>query len=304
MGCLKAPIRMAAGTPEIIHSYIADTEAERPASALIGEDCYCKDSKKTYTCTSLAPVVWEQTGGSAAGGPHAHPISDVTDLQTGLDGKALTSHTHDAAAIATGVLPIARLATGTPDGTKFIRDDGTLQTPAGGGGGLQHDSIIMPPFFRMANLTAVTAFATNTSYFIYLGKVSSAISTLDIRNRVTAAGATITWAEVGVFTGAAPAFGGNASLTRRGFTNVAATFNSTGLKTTTVALTGVTANAELWLAFGSQATTPFQVRGGLADDLQVGWYATFAGRISLAASPQAVTLASATLVPPWCVARL
>lgn len=33
-----------------------------------------------------------------------------------------------------GVLPIARLATGTPDGTKFVRDDGTLAVPAGGGG--------------------------------------------------------------------------------------------------------------------------------------------------------------------------
>lgn len=28
-----------------------------------------------------------------------------------------------------GVVPIANLATGTPDGTKFIRDDGTLQSP-------------------------------------------------------------------------------------------------------------------------------------------------------------------------------
>jgi hypothetical protein len=31
-----------------------------------------------------------------------------------------------------GVLPIARLATGTPDGTKFVKDDGTLAVPAGG----------------------------------------------------------------------------------------------------------------------------------------------------------------------------
>lgn len=31
-------------------------------------------------------------------------------------------------------VPIANLATGTPDGTKFIRDDGTLVTPAGGSG--------------------------------------------------------------------------------------------------------------------------------------------------------------------------
>lgn len=33
-----------------------------------------------------------------------------------------------------GRFDIARLASGTPDGTKFVRDDGTLATPAGGGG--------------------------------------------------------------------------------------------------------------------------------------------------------------------------
>ncbi len=43
-------------------------------------------------------------------------------------------HTHAAGDTTSGVFPIARLATGTPDGTKYVRDDGTLQTPPGGGG--------------------------------------------------------------------------------------------------------------------------------------------------------------------------
>ncbi len=38
------------------------------------------------------------------------------------------------AAQISGVIPIANLATGTPDGTKFIKDDGTLAVPSGGGG--------------------------------------------------------------------------------------------------------------------------------------------------------------------------
>lgn len=32
--------------------------------------------------------------GTVAEGDHTHPISDVTNLQTTLDGKASTSHTH------------------------------------------------------------------------------------------------------------------------------------------------------------------------------------------------------------------
>jgi len=32
---------------------------------------------------------------------------------------------------STDKLPITALATGTPDGTKFVADDGTLKTPSG-----------------------------------------------------------------------------------------------------------------------------------------------------------------------------
>ena len=38
-------------------------------------------------------------------------------------------------AVAPGAAAVALVATGTPDGTKFIRDDGVLAVPAGGGGG-------------------------------------------------------------------------------------------------------------------------------------------------------------------------
>jgi len=61
----------------------------------------------------------------------AKPVS--TAQQTALDTKAATTHAHAAADVTSGVFDIGRLATGTPDGTKFVRDDGTLVTPAGGG---------------------------------------------------------------------------------------------------------------------------------------------------------------------------
>jgi len=34
-----------------------------------------------------------------------------------------------------GLIPPSELATGTPDGTKFLRDDNVWAVPAGGGGG-------------------------------------------------------------------------------------------------------------------------------------------------------------------------
>ncbi len=164
-------------------------------------------------------------------------------------------------------------------------------------------AFLSPPGLYADTLTTVTAFATNTSYFVYLGRAVRAISSVQIITNVTAAAVTITWAEVGVFRGPSVA-NGNGSLSRVGFTNVAATFNSTGRKVTTVTVSGVQPGDELWAALGSQATTPFQVRGLLADDIQSGQVQTLAGRISTAAIPVATTLAGATIVPPWVMARL
>lgn len=44
---------------------------------------------------------------------HTHAISDVTNLQTSLDGKAASSHTHAASDITSGTLAVARGGTGT-----------------------------------------------------------------------------------------------------------------------------------------------------------------------------------------------
>lgn len=51
----------------------------------------------------------------AANASHTHPISDITSLQSALDGKqaagsyAAASHTHDGSAITSGVLNVARI---------------------------------------------------------------------------------------------------------------------------------------------------------------------------------------------------
>jgi len=49
-----------------------------------------------------------------------------------------------------GVLPIANIATGTPTGTKFVRDDGTLAIPAGTGG----DALTSNPMSQFAATTS------------------------------------------------------------------------------------------------------------------------------------------------------
>ena len=69
-----------------------------------------------------------------------------------ISGQQITRHQIDLTSDVTGVLPIANMATGTPDGTKFVRDDGTLQPIPGGG-----DLLAANNLSDVAN--AATAFA-------------------------------------------------------------------------------------------------------------------------------------------------
>ncbi len=66
-----------------------------------------------------------------AGGIYAALFSGDLSQGTGLTASQIPGL--DAGKVTTGVFNIARLATGTPNGAKFVRDDGTLATPSGAG---------------------------------------------------------------------------------------------------------------------------------------------------------------------------
>jgi hypothetical protein len=162
------------------------------------------------------------------------------------------------------------------------------------------DGFYASPVSRLVSVTAVTAETTNTSRFLYLGRVKRAITSVQVRYRVTTLAATITWAEMGIFTSTTPPnYGSTASLSRVGFTDISGTITTTGLKSTTVNVSGVNVGDHLWVAWGCQATTLPVYRAALADDLQSGGFQTFAGRISTMAVPTTTALASNTLAPMW-----
>jgi hypothetical protein len=89
-----------------------------------------------------------------------HPFADSGNMMGQLSGKAETTdprfsdaraplaHGHDASDIISGQLAMARIASGTPDGTKFVGDDGMLRTPSGGGGGLSQAQVLARSFLK------------------------------------------------------------------------------------------------------------------------------------------------------------
>jgi hypothetical protein len=156
-----------------------------------------------------------------------------------------------------------------------------------------------------ANLTAVTALATGVCHAYYLGVAPFATSAINLLVNVTTALVTITWAETAIYKGTPALNGACPDLTRLGYADVSAVYNSTGRKNTTINLT-VPANPgdNLWVLIGAAATTMCQIRGALADDLQCGIINTLTARPSLTPGPVAGTLAGATVVPGWVVVKL
>lgn len=63
--------------------------------------------------------------------PDTYPTANGQVYRQASGTNGFGAITLSSANAVTGVLPIANIATGTPDGTKFVRDDGTLQTPSG-----------------------------------------------------------------------------------------------------------------------------------------------------------------------------
>lgn len=78
---------------------VVDTEAEIPSYGTlnVGNLCFAKDTEKLYRRCNDA---WEEIGsgveGGAAWGSVTGTLANQTDLQTALDGKAASSHNHDA----------------------------------------------------------------------------------------------------------------------------------------------------------------------------------------------------------------
>ena len=120
-------------------------------------------------------------------------------------------------------------------------------------------------FGGMANLTTATAFASQSSYAFHVGTAMKSLATVTVLANIVTALSGATWAELGLFSGTPNT--GTATLTRVATADVTGDYNGTGLKTKTFSGLTITPGTDLWIVFASNATTPYQLRGGLAFDL-------------------------------------
>lgn len=173
-----------------------------------------------------------------------------------------------------------------------------------GGATLKKPQIMYNAVKDLANVTAVTAMATNVCYFCFCGVAQRRATKVDVLTRVTTGVATnIIYAELAIYSGPIT-LNGNAILGLLGYADVTGTYNGTGIIKTTITLTtNIQAGTYVWVACGSQATTPFQVRGCLADPIQSGLFQTLGARLSTSGTAMC-TIAGAAVVPPWFTVKI
>lgn len=108
--------------------YYTESEIDAMFNGLTTTPDWASVLNKPATATRW-PAWGEVTGKPSTYTPsaHTHTIANVTGLQTALDGKAASSHSHSAADITSGTLAGARLpnATDTVQGAVKVRLNGT-----------------------------------------------------------------------------------------------------------------------------------------------------------------------------------
>lgn len=117
-----------------------------------------------------------------------------------VSGAALTSLSSTPS--GAGIMPIANLATGTPTGSKFIRDDGVLAVPAGGGtvqsvtGLNTNNADPANPVVRVSvDGSTITGSGTPADPLVSVGAGSSSLDILTITGTVDDSNVTFTATE-------------------------------------------------------------------------------------------------------------
>lgn len=138
-------------------------------------------------------------------------------------------------------------------------------------------AIRMPEGLNIENTSLISILSNGVAYCVYLGKADRQYSSVKIAYRIfTPMGATISYAELAIYKGL-PTLGSAATLTRLGFTDTSAIWNSPGTKVTSVTTPGIAIGDDLWVVFGSSTTgTTPSIRAGQSNVTGAGFFQTVA----------------------------
>lgn len=260
--------------------YTAEDVANKSTNTSLGTSDTLYPSQKatkTYVDTGLAtkPTATLDTDGTLAANSDTRVASqkatktyaDTKEVpltfSTGLTRSTNTVTVNTSQNIST----LSNLTTNgfvkTSGGTGALSVDTTTYIPSAVG------QTIYTSLSGKANTN--TTNTTNECYYMYLGRASSAFTSVTVGWRLAQSAITVTWAEMAIYTGTPNPVATSGLLTRKGYTDITTDITAaTGLKTTVISLSGIAAGDHLWFAFGNQALTTGQLRSTIADNLRSG----------------------------------
>jgi hypothetical protein len=129
--------------------------------------------------------------------------------------------------------------------------------------------------FGAANASTTLSLTNTNCFCVYLGTAERPYSSVKLQYGVTTQiTANISWAELAIYKGT-PTINANTSMTRLGFTDTSAVWNTTGNKTTTVSVSDMAVGDDLWAVFSNSTDgTVASLRAGVVDDLGTGFFQT------------------------------
>jgi hypothetical protein len=187
-GGTNADLSATGGTSQVLKQVSAGaavTVGQLATTDLTGLGAGVATFLATPSSANLRSALTDEVGTGAAyfvGGALGTPASGTLTNATGLPIDAGT----------TGILPISRFTTGTPTGSKFVRDDGALAVPSGAGDMLAAN-----------NLSDLANKATSRTNLAVLG---TAANLSDVASAATAR------TNLGAAPLASPAFTGNGTI--------------------------------------------------------------------------------------------
>jgi hypothetical protein len=155
-------------------------------------------------------------------------------------------------------------------------------------------------YIKPINTTTALTLVSGTDYIVYLGEADRNYGTIKMQYNVTNSPTVITWSEIAIYKGSPTINSTTNILTFCGYADVSAVVNSTGNKTTTINVTGITINDDIFAVFGSVHTGTYNLRAGLADDLGTGFFSTATGSLRPSTNPTITGTTDSTTASVWC----
>ena len=157
----------------------------------------------------------------------------------------------------------------------------------------------LPPNLKPVNVTDILTCASGTDYGFYLGKADRPYSNIKVRYNVVGNPTPTTYAEIAIYKTFIKLASATTVVDFCGFADVSAVINTTGNKTTTINVTGITENDDLFVVFGTVHTGTFTLRSGIPDVISTGSVGSVAGSLRPSTNTSLTLTTSAAINHAW-----